>query len=334
MARTPLTTPAAGNTNWRGWADQLGTEHESLFSATSGSIDTATQGNVRTNIGAQKALKYNPTEAEIAVMETGDLYVTGTPGSPLTVQRKEDAIVTVGATTYGVPSGTTLTPSGPLTVSTNGATIDALDISGDLVIDANDVTVKRCRVRGSAYYVIKVMEGRTGVSIQDVEVDGLGASGMDGSAGILGGDQVIRANIYGVENGILPFSGATITGCYIHDLAAPGEPHFDGIQSDGGGTNILIDKCTIDMSGLGQTSPINVNNYWGTTDGFVVQYCILRGGGYTLTIDGDFQTQPMTNITVTGNRLESGQWGYVLSRNAGVTWTDNVDFTSGSAVAG
>lgn len=41
MPRTPLTTPAAGNTDWRGWADQLGTEHESIMAtvAATGAAD-------------------------------------------------------------------------------------------------------------------------------------------------------------------------------------------------------------------------------------------------------------------------------------------------------
>ena len=57
MPRTPLTTPAAGNTDWRGWADQLGTEHEALFSDTPGGIDATTQAKVRANVGASAVVQ-------------------------------------------------------------------------------------------------------------------------------------------------------------------------------------------------------------------------------------------------------------------------------------
>ena len=46
----------------------------------------------------------------------------------------------------GVPSGTTLTPSGSITVTTAGAVIDGKDVTGDITVSANNVTIKNTRV--------------------------------------------------------------------------------------------------------------------------------------------------------------------------------------------
>ena len=46
------------------------------------------------------------------------------------------------ASNTGVPAGTTLTPSGSITVAVAGAVVSGLDVSGCLVIEADNVTIK------------------------------------------------------------------------------------------------------------------------------------------------------------------------------------------------
>lgn len=48
--------------------------------------------------------------------------------------------------TVGVPPDTSLTPSGSLTVTTNGAVINALNVTGQITVQANNVTIKNTRV--------------------------------------------------------------------------------------------------------------------------------------------------------------------------------------------
>lgn len=48
--------------------------------------------------------------------------------------------------TTGVPAGTTLTPSGSLTITTNGTVINGLDVTGTITVKANNVTIKNTKV--------------------------------------------------------------------------------------------------------------------------------------------------------------------------------------------
>ena len=50
------------------------------------------------------------------------------------------------ASTTGVRDGVTLTPSGSITINTAGAVVSGLDITGDVVITAPNVTLVDCRV--------------------------------------------------------------------------------------------------------------------------------------------------------------------------------------------
>lgn len=75
MPRDPLTTPASGSTSWYNWANQLGTEHESII-GTSTQPDAATATQIRSNIGASAVVQI--TQAAYTALGTKDpntLYV-------------------------------------------------------------------------------------------------------------------------------------------------------------------------------------------------------------------------------------------------------------------
>lgn len=236
------------------------------------------------------------------------------------------------ATNTGVPAGTTLTASGSITITTAGAVISGLDITGTVNINANNVTFKNSRVRSSEFVVVRVQSGRTGVVIQDVEVNGVG-TGNDGDDGIAGeGATILRVNVYNVENGVTPMSSHSpmlIQDSYIHDLKASGSPHYDGIQIDGGLANITIRHNTV-INPWGQTSAVMIDNYFGTISNVIVDNNRLIGGGYTVYSDGQFTGGSITGVSFTNNRLGKGQYGYAsINHNTNAIWTGNVDDVTG-----
>jgi hypothetical protein len=217
-------------------------------------------------------------------------------------------------------------------VSTPGTVIDGLDINGTLTINASNVTVRNTRVSSGAFWVVTVKDGLTGVKFDHVTVAGAGLQGSEGTSGVVGPGSFNAVAVSGVENGFVPGTGATITGSYVHDLYAPGSPHYDGIQIDGGVSNITITGSTI-VNNQTQTSAVMVDNYFGPATNIVVNNNHLVGGGYTVYADGNFNSDPVS-VAYTNNRLGKGSYGTSLRRGATttVTWSGNTDDKSGAAI--
>jgi len=80
------------------------------------------------------------------------------------------------ATNTGVPPGTALTPSGSQTVTTNGAVLNGLDITGTVTVAADNVTIENSRITktsgGSGSYVVILNNGADNFTIRDTEISG------------------------------------------------------------------------------------------------------------------------------------------------------------------
>lgn len=207
-----------------------------------------------------------------------------------------------------------------------------MDIRGGLYIKANNVTVKRSKITNAFYFQVKIDDGLSGVVIQDCEVDGTG-NNNDGSYGILGPGTFLRNNVHGVENGITPSSNTLIQDNYVHDLLASGSPHYDGIQIDGGQSNITIRHNTI-INPNNETSAVMIDNYFGPIDNMVVDNNRLIGGGYTVYDSGQFNSNTLTNVSITNNRIGIGYYGYFDFNMASPapTVTGNIDDVTGNPI--
>lgn len=235
------------------------------------------------------------------------------------------------AATTGVPPGTELSSvAGDMRIVRDGTVVDGKDVAGNIWIDADDVTIQNTRVTGAGFSVIQVKAGSRNVTIKDVEVDGKGLQA--GSMGIIGPATVTGSNISGVENGLTPGSGSVLKGNYVHDLKAPGAPHYDGIQIDGGLSNITISDNFIDMHEHGQTSAVMIDNYFGPISDITVAGNRLIGGGFTVYSDGQFTGGTITGVSFINNQLGKGYYGYASIVNNSPVWTGNVDADTGKPV--
>jgi len=237
------------------------------------------------------------------------------------------------------PSATNTGPTGTLTPVGSGGEIDLttdnqvyenFDVDGYLVISANNVTVRNCRITYAANAGITVASGVTGTVIQTTELDGGGVSNF----GILSSSpmMVTACNIHGQENPIGPSDDTTIKDCYIHDMLNTGAPHYDGIQMDGGNSNILIQHNTI-INDQGQTSCVMIDNGFGASDNITVDDNYLKGNCYLIYTDDTQGAQPLTNITLSNNLLEvASPGGYMQTYTAAPTVIGNVDVTTGQFV--
>lgn len=137
-------------------------------------------------------------------------------------------------------------PEGTLTVNTGGVLIQNRDIQGKLIINADDVTVRNCRVSEGGVTPERVVEvNGTNALLEDTEVDGQNTT-INGIG--FGNYTARRLNIHGCSDGAKVGDDTTVESCFIHDLQTGGgaDPiHADGVQCDGNGSNIVIRGNTI-----------------------------------------------------------------------------------------
>ncbi|NED99610.1 right-handed parallel beta-helix repeat-containing protein [Phytoactinopolyspora halotolerans] len=242
-----------------------------------------------------------------------------------------DASAFPDESTTGVTDESLLEQSEPVTSSRDSEVIENLEITGSIIVEHNNVTIRNVRVHGAGNYAIAVphelSEEISGLVIEHSEL--IGVSG-ERSAGIapFGSWTARHLDISAFEDGIKVGSNQTIENSWIHDLHTPPGSHSDGIQSTGG-TNVTIRGNRIEGPWQGQTSAIIIQSNNGPVDTYTIENNLLSGGTYTLYLrdKGTGHGAPR-NITVTNNTWTNNSWAYgPTSTDQGPNWTWNNNHT-------
>lgn len=231
------------------------------------------------------------------------------------------------AANTGVPAGITLTASGDIEADTPGMVIEAKDVTGQILVNANDVTIKNSKVHskgGENDIAIKIKDGVKGTKVLHSEV----YTETGGYVGFLGGDAFVCASYFhGWENALTVGGGMVIQASFIEKLASGQTgPHFDGIEIYGGGgpTKVVGNHIRMtDAKGewLGETGAINLTAYQGDIDDVEMNGNTLGGGSYTLYVDEQNDSKA-TNVKITSNTFYKGTAAYgthLIRREASVT---------------
>lgn len=235
------------------------------------------------------------------------------------------------ATNTGVPAGVTLTASGDVIITQAGAVVSGLNITGSVYIRADNVTLENCKVTSGGWAGVTIDSGVTGAVVQNCTIDGTGkAPDGTGNQGIMGSGTFIGNDIFNVENGIVPGSNSVIKGNYIHDLQAGGSPHYDGIQIDGGLSNIQISGNSI-INQWGWTSAVMIDNGFGPVSNVTVSNNLLTGGSYTVYADSNLGSASITGVSFTNNHIGGAQYGDAMIRGNNSVFSGN--YTDGAALA-
>ncbi|QFY05747.1 hypothetical protein GBF35_02820 [Nonomuraea phyllanthi] len=207
------------------------------------------------------------------------------PASPSAAPSKPSARTWPGPDNTGVPDGVRLRKSGSLRVTKDGQVIDGLDVTGYITVEADDVTIRNTRVRGTkGWWGILQREGRTGLTVEDSEIFGNGKQRTQ--FGILNQGNLItvrRVDIHTISNGIHTNQGL-VEDSYVHDPKYFDGDHTDMIMSTGPparGTELIIRHNTA-INTLDQTGAIALFQDFGVTRDVTVQGNLLAGGGWTL----------------------------------------------------
>ena len=227
------------------------------------------------------------------------------------------------ATNTGVPSGVSLTNSGSVTVATDGAVVQNLNITdGQIIIRANNVTIKNTRITTCTYYPIDYPDSPyTGLVVQDTEIYSTCPTTTAGLS--FANFTALRVNIHGSTDGIKANSNVVIKDSYIHDLAPSSGSHNDGVQSTGG-SNVTFQHNTCDTGDIGDCIQ------FGSSDtGWTVTNNLVHSTGWAF--NGNDGTK---NSSFTNNRFArvSAWYGPASLPGSGITWSGNYYDDTGAAV--
>ena len=253
------------------------------------------------------------------------------PSDVSVVQKAPDARTT------GVPQGVALRRSGSITVRKPATVIDGRLVKGGITVAANNVTVKRTRIRvpgGAEGVGVTIAPGVTGTLIQDTEI-----AGSESFQGIQGGNFTARrVHIHGFEHGIEIRGRATVLDSYITLTAfryPDGTvPHFDAVC--GWSVNRVVVRHNTLTAPPDQTAAVNFTNDFGSIKNVVIDNNFLSGGGYALYVRGDASSaqspaagKPVKNISVTNNQFGTSQWGHASVVEAQISASGNVEQATG-----
>jgi hypothetical protein len=248
------------------------------------------------------------------------------------------------ASCTGVPAGTALKQhNGNLTVTTAGAVIDGMHITGALLIRANNVTIRNSQIDGqvSNYNDVTDVDGAHPFTIRDSTV-GNDTCKSTGTAIGTGNYTAERVHIRGFGDAFRAGApNVTIRDSFIKICTQDPESHADGIQDYPASGNLVFDHNTVDECGgrvptngvcdlkIGYNSPIFVHsNTNGGTKGARITNNLVMGGVYSLFL----WPQPGAAWVVAGNRVVQGTWTYGPAHVEGLCgeidqWADNTAVT-------
>lgn len=232
-----------------------------------------------------------------------------------------------GPTTTGVPAGTALKKSGSIKIETDGAVVEDLDIEGEVTVVANDVTIRRVRIRSGDYYPIRYFDGdNTGLVVEDSEIEG---TSDDVTAAISFVNYTARRlNVHGGADGFKADANVLIEDSWVHDLRNADGQHNDAVQSTGGKGVTIRHSVLVGAS----NAAVQTGDLGGATEDLTIECSWLGGGGYTLNIRGTGATVPK-NTRILNNRFgRDSAYGPWTIDDPSPTVTGNVWDDDGSPI--
>jgi len=222
------------------------------------------------------------------------------------------------------PSGN-LTASGGMTITTDGAVIENLDISRTVSIKANNVTIRNCRIAVTTdFYGIQCTFGYTGLLIEDCEITGMQSSGVYGSNFTIRRSYIHNSG----ADAFKPTENFVIESCYITDLGYIDMAHADGIQMIVG-SNGLVRWNTFDMKpeedNFRNSICIFVSTANGPIDNVVIDGNWINGGGWSIQIRDKGRGYGVpTNVAITNNKFGRDHLFGIFVADGSITTHGNV----------
>ncbi len=289
---------------------------------------------------AQQISDSSASDGSALIFGTGGTSPTPPPPPPPGARPTKQQVI-AGA---GPNNPAALRPSGSITVTQDGAVIENVDISnGKISVLANNVTVRNCKVRGSAgLNLIQLGDpgakkyGFKNLKIEHCRVESLGGDTIGGIGGNGSSNMTVRyTEILGVEaDGIKAESGSLYEYNYIHMTKPAGSSaHLDGFQGSGDSNwtarynfvNIPVESggnLAFFAQGWNGSVCIHVSNIEFSNN-------YLYGGNYGIQFAGGKDVEHggcanersyISNVRAFGNRFVRDADGKLNGSNIGYRW--------------
>lgn len=169
-----------------------------------------------------------------------------------------------------------LRPSGPITVTEDNTVIENVDVTGDIEINASNVTVRNFRVTDDGYWGIFV-RGGSNIIIEDGEIDGQNA--MDDA--VRGANYTARRlYIHNLGGDAFKADGNNVIECnHITAIGQGSGAHGDGVQMQVDG-NIVIRQNNFDLTTGSLTACVFPSGIGPVRGPVYVQDNRMNGGAY------------------------------------------------------
>lgn len=267
----------------------------------------------------------------------------GTPEAGAPNYASIDACGYPSPDTTGVPAGTHLTPSGSITISTPGAVVSGLAVSGTINVRASNVTIENSDIAEAnpSNAAIDIASGVTGTLLEHDTIHGTNNSSgslayavndMTGSVTSVTEDHVYAYNI----DRILVGPG-TVTNSFALGNANIAGEHYEDVYEGNG--SVTLNHNTL-LNPHNQTASIFLSNDFGPLGVVQITNNLLAGGDYILYGDAtNVNNLGVTSETVTGNRFSriyyphGGLYGAAVYMPHSYTWSGNVWDDTGQPVS-
>lgn len=217
-------------------------------------------------------------------------------------------------------------PEAGITITVNNTVVIGRSFTDQLEIQADNVTISDCKMSHGDSYGVLVTSG-SGAVIKYCEISGPG-NGIGGAGAFIHHNDISQA-----QNAVVMWEPSTIEHNYLHNFFFTDDPHYDGVELNGGFSNVIVRHNSV-LLDQDQTSAVMINNNEGAMTNVLVEHNLITGGAYTIFTDYRFTATPVDNIRFINNRLGSGEFGYVTFWE-GVTngvFTGNRDYVTGDTV--
>ena len=346
-------TLTAGPGTWSG--DTPMTYSYAWSDGTTGHTDTLSNSDVAQKISVTVTAKNDGGSDSATSQSVGPVTSSsppssgtncaGIPGSGAPSYASLDACGFPSPDTTGVPSGTALTPyAGPSNITTAGTTISHAEITEDLTISANNVTIEDSDIdiANVSTGAIRIGSGVTGAVVEYDSIHGTSATQAGNlQAAVWNTNYSDGANAVTIDHvdfydgqRILHGPGTLQNSFCLNNVAVSGA-HQECIYEGGGSITINHNTLLVDFT---QTAAIYLSTDFAPLGTVQVTNNLLAGGGYTF-YGGNTSSASVGSLTVTGNRWSRlyystcGYYGTDAYMPSTYTWSGNVWDDTGQTVS-